>query len=343
MILPGVSPRVAVLAFGFLLFVAPRARAERCAEDDTAIGLIFVGDWPEGRQGAVVAELRAALEVQDLQLCLEAEDEAPIASLRLVAVDADEVRVEVRDRVTAKRVERDLGLGGFPDDARALAIAVAGDELLRATWAELVLVDAPAPAIEPPAPVRALVRRERDQVAAEATGRPSLARFLSLAGELRWHAGGSLFGGGTLRVEIGVHPRVAVALAGGGFRAHREVVAGGRVEGVAVRGWLDLLVALAGTTEGLQLVAAAGARAGWVRFRGVADDQALTGESDVTGTTVSLRAGLEGRAHFGGFQLRLGAWAGAPLLATAATADGDDVMGTHGLEVGVALGVGVRL
>lgn len=342
MILPLV--RLALLAsICAALLGAASARAERCASSDAAVGLVFEGQWPEGRRGAVVAELRAALQVQELLLCLEVESDAPpIASLHLIEDGPEAVRVEVRDRVTAKRVERVLALGEFPEDSRPLAIAVAADELLRASWAELVLVDAPEPAVEPPAPVRAMVRRERRAVTEETTGRPSAARFLSLGGALRWHGAGSLFGGGELRVEIGVHERIGIALVGSAARAHTEVVEVGSVDGLALRGGLELIAGLAGSTDALQLCAIGGVRAGWARFAGRATDP-LTEGRELAGVTASLHAGLEGRAHVGAFQLRLGATVGGALAGLDARANGASVVGTGGIEIALTLGVGVRL
>ena len=49
------------------------------------------------------------------------------------------VVIELDDRVTHKRVARDLPLRNIPANGRALAIAIASDELLRASWAELTL------------------------------------------------------------------------------------------------------------------------------------------------------------------------------------------------------------
>lgn len=332
-----------ILTLACALGSSASARAERCAESDASVGLQFEGEWPEGRRGAVVAELRAALRVQDLLLCLEVESDAPpIASLHLVESGPDTVRVEVRDRVTAKRVERRLSLSDFPDDSRPLAIAVAADELLRASWAELVLVDAPEPAIEPPAPVQAMVQRERRSVSEETTGRPSAARFLSLGGTLRWHGDGALFGGGVLRIEIGVHERVAFALAASGARAHGEVVEVGSIDGLAMRGGLDGIVGLLGTTDALQLVAIAGIRTGWARFVGQATDTDTEGQ-ELTGVTASVHGGIEGRAHLGAFQLRLGVSVGGALAGIGATANGERVIGTGGVEIALTLGVGVRL
>lgn len=343
MTLASVRTAPIALALAALLGSAAEVRAERCEVSDASVGLQFEGEWPEGRQGAVVAELRAALQVQDLVLCLEVEsDRPPIASLHLIEDGPDSVRVEVRDRVTAKRVERALELGDFPDDSRPLAIAVAADELLRASWAELVLVDAPEPAIEPPAPVRAMVDRERRAVSEETTGRPASARFLSIGGTLRWHGDGSLFGGGELRIEIGVHERFAVALAASAARAQNEVVDVGNVDGLAVRGGLDLIASLVGSTDGLQLAAILGARGGWARYRGAASDP-LTEGTETSGATASVHGGLEGRAHLGAFQLRLGATIGGAIAGIGATANGERIVGTGGVEIALTLGVGVRL
>ncbi len=343
MILPIVRSATIALTLVALFAAAAPARAERCAASDASVGLRFEGEWAEGRRGAVVAELRAALQVQDLVLCLEVDgDSPPIASLHLVDDGSGAIRVEVRDRVTAKRVERTLDVTDFPADSQPLAIAVAADELLRASWAELVLVDAPEPAIEPPAPVRAMVERERRSVTEATNGQPSAARFLSLGGSLRWHGDGALFGGGELRIEIGVHERVAIALAGSVARAQSEVVDVGSVGGLAVRGGLDLIVGLVGDTDALQLAALAGVRSGFARFEG-SSDEPLTEGSELRGVTASAHAGLEGRAHLGAFQLRLGATVGGAFAGVAATANGERVTGTGGLEVALTLGVGVRL
>jgi hypothetical protein len=55
--------------------------------------------------------------------------------------------------VTDKRVQRTLDLAGLPEDGFPLAVAASADELLRASWAELVLNDAPARAVPVPEPV----------------------------------------------------------------------------------------------------------------------------------------------------------------------------------------------
>ena len=333
---------VAFLAATAVLAATP-ARAERCDATDVAVGLVFEGDWPPGRQGAVVAELRAALEAQELVLCLELQSDAPaLASLHLVGVSETAIRLEVWDRLTAKRVERELDVEELPEGSRALAIAVAADELLRASWAELVLIDAPETAVVPPPPVRAMVERERDAVVRE-TEPPREPRYLQLGGQLRAHLGGALMAGAELRVEIGVHPRIAIALVGEAARVKTIERAPGSIDGLSLRGGLDLGVSLLGSPRGLQLVGTIGARAGWARFSGHASDQATTAQGDATAATASARLGLEGRAHFGALQLRLATWVGVALAGVNATIDGEGELGTQGVELGLTLGLGVRL
>jgi hypothetical protein len=65
--------------------------------------------------------------------------------------------IQIGDNVTDKRVERTMDLTAMPPDARPLAVATSADELLRASWAELRMTDAPAPAMTPPPTVLAAV------------------------------------------------------------------------------------------------------------------------------------------------------------------------------------------
>lgn len=61
--------------------------------------------------------------------------------------------IRVGDLIMDKRVERTIDLGRIPANGRPLAVAASTDELLRASWVELTIADAPAPVIPPPPPV----------------------------------------------------------------------------------------------------------------------------------------------------------------------------------------------
>lgn len=132
-----------------LLVLAQRVRADDC----TVRGSARVGLRPElaepGLAREVTRQLGAALAARAIALC-SPEVAALLAEITVRDAGPDAVAVTVRDLVTDKRVERGLALGHVPRDSRALAIAIAADELLRASWAELVLRDAPAPPSPPP-------------------------------------------------------------------------------------------------------------------------------------------------------------------------------------------------
>jgi len=82
-----------------------------------------------------------------IALCSEAADLVALAAITLTIREAGWLEIEVEDAATGKRLSRRHALA-VPGDAAALAIAVAADELLRASWAELVLAKSPTIAID---------------------------------------------------------------------------------------------------------------------------------------------------------------------------------------------------
>lgn len=151
--------------------------------------------------------LRIELESRGLDLC-DPSDRKPIAVLRLAAHEGDvTLTVEARDRITAKELKRDVPVGNYPEDARPLLVAVAMDELLRASWAELVLKDAPAPAEPPPKAVTDVVA----DVARPAQARPLRARVGASAAIDHFAQGATLLGG-DLAFGIWITSRFALSL-----------------------------------------------------------------------------------------------------------------------------------
>ena len=107
---------------------------------------------------ALQNHLQAQLKARDIDLCLNTTgSRKPIARVFLhvkrPATGAVTALIRIGDEVTDKRVERILDLTEMPADSRPLAVASAADELLRASWVELTLKDAPPPKIKPPAAV----------------------------------------------------------------------------------------------------------------------------------------------------------------------------------------------
>jgi hypothetical protein len=142
---------------------------------------------------AVVERLRSELSERNISLCTAAPRKpaaAPIANVVLTPVaSADRISldIEVRDEVTSKRVGRVVDLSGVPSDGRAIVVALAVAELLRASWAELAL-DGAKPREHAPPEVRAAVEPKRPEQ------RASLQ--VGVRGAAEWWSGGlPLLGG----------------------------------------------------------------------------------------------------------------------------------------------------
>lgn len=106
--------------------------------------------------------LKTQLAERGIDLCVGSPGKrAPIGQVTLIVERLDNgpvtALVRIGDNVTDKRVERTMDLTGMPADARALAVSSSADELLRASWAELMIADAPAPKMKPPAEVMSAV------------------------------------------------------------------------------------------------------------------------------------------------------------------------------------------
>jgi hypothetical protein len=167
-----------------------------------------VGHVPEAFAEAVRSDLRAGLRPSRIDVC----DVGPAAPPPLASVVVSEVEpararysVDVIDSVTQKRVGRDLVLDKLPADGRALALAVAAEELLRASWAELALRGVHSAETAAPPEVRAVVENS--------TPRTPPPRYTALGARLAFerflggqtHYGADLFGAVPLgRVAGGV-------------------------------------------------------------------------------------------------------------------------------------------
>ncbi len=112
---------------------------------------------------AVRSDLRAGLLPSKIEVCEAGADAAaePLARVVIEQVEGRPARysLDVTDSVTHKRVGRDLGLDKLPADGRPLALAVAAEELLRASWAELALRGVHSPETAAPPEVRAVVEK----------------------------------------------------------------------------------------------------------------------------------------------------------------------------------------
>ncbi len=168
-------------------------------------------DLPRGL-GSFVGLLRAELASRGIDLCtsVDAALEPPLATIEVSsAPDTVALGVEVRDAVTAKHVSRDVALGGVPADSRPLTIALAADELLRASWAELALRTAAPPALPVPLEVAKTVRETIEPTIAPAAPQRIL---LGVDGILQHFGSGTTMYGADARLGAWLAPRVEAGM-----------------------------------------------------------------------------------------------------------------------------------
>jgi hypothetical protein len=301
------------------------------------------GSWPKGFASQVLADLRAGLTNRGIDACADASGprtEPPLASVVVASADQTSVAVsvEVRDAVTEKRVSRDVDLTRVPADGRAFAIAIAVDELVWASWAEIALAKAhrTAPEAAKPAP-----REVVEGVARELPRSNRAPSELVLRFAAEHYGGGQTHLGADLAAILPLVPRLALDL-GAGFRQGLRVSApDGRVLSSAIGAGAALRFAAlhaAAADAGVS----AGARFAVTRLRGAAGSSA--DDAELSGLTIFARLGAFASLRLGGaFHLDLTAGLGAPLSALEATDDGHVVTGVSGLEAFGALGVAVEL
>ncbi len=329
------------IVLALLLVCASASRSDAqdvCRAAGPHLDLVLDGAWPAGERGAIAAELRAALRVQDLDLCIAgAAPSDAIARLTLSRTTDTVVNIRVRDAVTDKWVERDIDLTGFDAGARSLAIAVAADELVRASWTELLLDDAPETAAPPPPQVRAIVDRVVQQN--EGSVRSSLPLWIDVVGNLERYVGGELHGGGGLTFELWLHRHVGARLGIGGRVGRRRTGQLGSVRSRGAHADLDLSVGVWGRPDqGTHLVLTLGGFLGWTRFHAEAAADGVA--SDRSGVSVGLRGGAGLRQAFGRFRLLAEVSLGGPLAGVAALDGADRLTAVQGFTIFARLGLG---
>jgi hypothetical protein len=274
-------------------------------------------------------DLRAGLRVRGIALCTVADSftTQPVAT------------VLVQDELTNKRVLRDLRLANIAPDARALALAQAADELLRASWVELRLSDAPEPAREPPAVVQETV----EQLPGNDPAGPGLTKVLGarFAGEI--YGGGLRLLGADAYIAFWLAQHLGLSVAIGARAAQHIEAPHGSIDASALTASAGLIVALwereARFNVLLNLVAHVG-------------ELALTGRGNLTDVRSQSQMAFiaSGRLDIcsvlrvtEGFQIELGLGPGMSLRAASANDTTRVITSTRGFELHGTLGVGGRL
>lgn len=288
---------------------------------------------------SVTRLLRAELAARDIDVCA-ASDGPETPSIATVTVGAHPdgalVEVEVHDALTAKRVSRDVDLSPVPEDGRPLTLALVADELLRASWAEIALKHAPAPAQPVPAGVRDVVREE---VAGPGSRGGTLARLEAVAEAEIWAGALGLYGA-DVRFAVEAAWGLAATARVGIREAPVTQAADGRIHPSAVLGGvgLSLRAVPRESRYGMDAIA----RVDVVNVTYDATPNASAAGTSRSDATLLVGAGVDGWVRLGAATALV-----AELLIdtqtrpVSANDDGRSVVALSG--VGVEGGVGVRV
>lgn len=291
------------------------------------------GSWREGLREAALQDLKAGLANRHIDTCQEGDGPArsPVAAIRITSNGSEsfQVTVEIRDSVTEKRVSRDVDLSSVPLDGRAFAIALAADELVWASWAEIGFKGTKRRSTAPPQLVAA-VEQNLQIPTREAT------RLGAQAAAEHFGAGLTQFGADALCV-IALTRRFRLRIAAGVREGLTVTAPDGHVQSTAAGVAIDEGILLLRSSR-IELSWAIGGRAAWIRLQGKAAPAAF--DNDLSGLVVYARTGLNVALHAAGpLWFEFGAGAGVPLRALQATDAGRMVTGVSGLEQSVFFAV----
>lgn len=301
------------------------------------VSVDFEGSHFKAHRDRMLEDLRAGLVDRDIDVCPapSGPSTAAIAAIRIAQPTATTVgvSVEVRDSVTEKRVARDIDLSAVPQDGRAFAVALAADELLRASWVELAFARARRSKHPPPPEVTAVVESTLDT-------RASASR-LGARGAAEVFGGGQVQIGADAALSAALGPALLLELSGGAREALRETAPNGRI-GASTLGVAAMVGYRFVDAPAFELSGVAGARAAWVRFRGEARGDSV--EAELSGLAATARAGLRAALRLAHpIWLEGGASLGVPLRSLSAR-DGDrTVTSTAGAELAVHFGLSMEL
>jgi hypothetical protein len=295
------------------------------------VALRLEGDWPSELGAEVRADLRASL--RERGLALVDTDERPEGVLATILIEAPSLdrpvaRIEIDDRVSEKQVEREISLGRDPPDTWSVVLAASADELLRASWVELTMIDAPPPAITPPPEVE---RAARESIAPE--GQPDGPVGVTIAAAVEGYLGGAVLAGGDLGVTLYPSDVLGIDLALVGRGLVPATSSFGGLDATAFGGDLGARVSLLPRVGMLRLELLFGLRAMLVEWRpsAASDAIATAAEAFVLIARGGVRVGL---ALPGQLHVALAFTAGAPMMAAVAADARGNIAGIEGLELG---------
>jgi hypothetical protein len=329
-----------VLAFALLFLTNRRAAARDDTCGQTGLPLVvvaFTGEgWDPALARGILEHLRAGLAPAGFDVCHvdPSSRVVPVATVELRRKQGESVAatIEVRDGVTSKRIARDIDVGALPEDGRALGVGVAADELLRASWIELALEDAPKPKQPPPAAVRRTVER----ALTHRTKRPTEA---GARASVEGYGGGLVLYGGDVAFRHWFEPSLGAELAAGLRRAPTHAGDNGDIRASALCLGASFLVEVMQRGP-LELRFELGVGATEIEFRG--DPAAGSSGDGGAELAVVARAGAAFSVDLTrSLVLSLRAGGGFPLRAVYARDHGDPAIGASGVEFYGAVGPAV--
>lgn len=289
----------------------------------------------------VHTDLAAELGPRGLTLCSPGSTSRASAATVQVRISHSVAMIELDDHLTHKRVARDLALSTLPQNGRALATAIAIDELLRASWAELTLrrerpTSDEAPS-EPPRAPKPAPPPPAAEIGREHAGLPLLVG--AHAGYLRTNEDFNAF---SLHARASLRPRFGwFVLSAGPLVSLTTHTPLGEVHARGVGGTLTVGACSDGAAR---VFACGGGRAGvdWLRFRGRRPRMAEGLRDQTTLIHVSGVAQLAGRISpqvhvFGEFAL------GAMVRGARITDGTTPLSEVTGMLMALQVGLGVEL
>ncbi len=332
-------------SFGFwaccLLFTLPAGAAEaelECGREGPWVLLqVEAPALSEGFVQSLLGDLRAGLRDQGIEVCDSGAGE-PVASVTLRARPDNPLRIviDVADAVTKKRVGRDIDLARLPEDGRPFALAVATDELLRASWVELRLARREQPPEPPPPEVRRAVERALppEPPRQDEGSRPSVGARLALE---HFTAGQTHYGLDAL-LRAPITEAFGLEFALGARSALATQAPHGTLSATAFGAEADLF-ARTFASDSFELDVLVGVRSARISFDATAEDGAL--EHDSARWAATARAGFE-LCVGGMLRANVRAGAGLPLVAVEAAEGGETISGVAGVELFAGTGLEVE-
>ncbi len=321
------------LAAALTLVEGREARAAApCAPDQSRIEVTIEGG-ADRLAPAIIEELDAELARAHLCTSAPGDRSKPLARIRVTLREGAAASIRIEDAVTKKTVERAVDVGELPADGRALPIAIAADELLRASWAEVSLRPEVENAKEPVPPVvRASVAPPKLPLPFVRRTELGLRATVNVYGGGQTHLGGALYArrdlGSWITGEAFGYAREAmpVTAADGSIRTHAW---GGGLS-------LDLHLLRAGVARfGVK----AGAELGYVLFEGSARAGARAAEF---GSVVAFgHLGAIGAFDAGPVRISAAILGLAPFRSAAALDGAEAATSVGGPGAEAALGAGV--